>query len=266
MDLHTVRVLHRPTHRGELDALLDTVLGPGAAPLGGGTWLFSEPQPELDALVDLTGLGWPALTPEPDGALTVSATCTLTELAAAGPALFRTCCRALAGSFKIWHTATAGGNICLALPAGPITSLCTALDGEALLWGPGGAERRVPVARFVTGVRTTDLRPGEVLRSVRLPAAALAARTAFRRAALTAEGRSGSVVIGRREAGGGLVLTVTAATERPYRFAFPSPPDEHALRAALAGVDRWYADPHGAPDWRAHITGRLAAEIVAELA
>jgi CO/xanthine dehydrogenase FAD-binding subunit len=262
MDLHTVRVLHRPVRRGELDALL----GPGAAALGGGTWLFSEPQPELDALVDLTGLGWPALTTEPDGALTVSATCTLAELAAGGPALFRTCCRALAGSFKIWHTATVGGNICLALPAGPMTSLCAALDGEALLWGPAGAQRRVPVARFVTGVRTTALRPGEVLRSVRLPAAALAARTAFRRAALTAEGRSGSVVIGRRDADGGLVLTVTAATERPYRFAFPAPPDESALRAALAAVDCWYADPHGAPDWRAHITGRLAAEIVAELA
>jgi CO/xanthine dehydrogenase FAD-binding subunit len=261
MDLHTVRVLHRPVRRGELDALL----GPGAAALGGGTWLFSEPQPGLDALVDLTGLGWPALTAEPDGALTVSATCTLAELAAAGPALFRACCRALAGSFKIWHTATVGGNICLALPAGPMTSLCAALDGEALLWGPDGAQRRIPVARFVTGVRTTDLRPGEVLRSVRLPAAALAARTAFRRAALTAEGRSGAVVIGRRDADGGLVLTVTAATERPCRFAFPAPPDGPALRAALAAVDSWYADPHGAPDWRAHLTGRLAAEIVAEL-
>ncbi|MCO1660417.1 FAD binding domain-containing protein [Pseudonocardia humida] len=262
MDLHTVRVLHRPVRRGELDALL----GPGAAALGGGTWLFSEPQPGLAALVDLTGLGWPALTREPDGALTISATCTLAELAAAGPALFGRCCRALAGSFKIWHTATVGGNICLALPAGPMTSLCAALDGEALLWGPGGAQRRVPVARFVTGVRTTDLRPGEVLRSVRLPAAASSARTAFGRAALTAQGRSGSVVIGRRDPDGGLVLTVTAATERPFRFTFPAPPTGAALRAALAGVDRWYADPHGAPDWRAHVTGRLAAEVVDELA
>lgn len=261
MDLHTVGALHRPTDRAELDA----TLGPGTAVLGGGTWLFSEPQPHLDALVDLTGLGWPALTTEADGALTVAATCTLAELAAAGPPLFRTCCRALAGSFKIWHTATVGGNVCLALPAGPMTSLCAALDGVAELWGPAGAVRRVPVARFVTGVRTTDLRPGEVLRAVRLPAAALAAPTAFRRAALSAEGRSGAVVIGRRDADGGLVLTVTAATERPFRFAFAAPPRPGELRAALATVDRWYADPHGAPDWRAHVTGRLAAEVVDEL-
>jgi CO/xanthine dehydrogenase FAD-binding subunit len=262
VDLHTVRALHRPADRAELDA----ALGPGAAALGGGTWLFSEPQPHLDALVDLTALGWPALTTEPDGALAVSATCTLAELAAAGPPLFRTCCRALAGSFKIWHTATVGGNVCLALPAGPMTSLCVALDGVAELWGPGGAVRRLPVVELVTGVRTTALRPGEVLRSVRLPGAALAAPTAFRRAALTAEGRSGAVVIGRRDADGSVVLAVTAATERPHRFAFPGPPDGPALRTALAGVDDWYDDPHGAPDWRAHVTGRLAAEVVAELA
>ncbi|WP_214403844.1 FAD binding domain-containing protein [Pseudonocardia lacus] len=262
MDLHTVGALHRPTDRAGLDALL----GPGSAVLAGGTWLFSEPQPHLAALVDLTGLGWPSLVTGSDGALTISATCTLAELAAAGPALFRTCCRALAGSFKIWHTATVGGNVCLALPAGPMTSLCAALDGVAELWGPGGSVRRVPVARFVTGVRTTDLRPGEVLRSVRLPAAALAAPTAFRRAALTAQGRSGAVVIGRRDPDGGLVLTVTAATERPFRFAFAAPPREAELSAALATVERWYDDPHGAPDWRAHVTGRLAAEVVDELA
>jgi len=289
MDLHTVRALHRPRDRAEL---LDRLAhlddppggdssggGRGTAVLAGGTWLFSEPQPQLTELIDLTGLGWPALRTDPDGGLRIAATCTLAELAAAGPAveeaaggaggaaaLFRDCCRALAGSFKIWHTATVGGNICLALPAGPITSLCAALDGVAELWRPEGADRRMPVARFVTGVRTTALRPGEVLRSVRLPAAALAAPTAFRRAALTAEGRSGAVVIGRRDPDGGLVLTVTAATERPHRFAFAAPPTAGELRTALEGVDRWYADPHGAPDWRAHVSARLAAEVVDELA
>src|SRR5215207_6651445 len=180
MDLHTVRALHSPRDRAELEPRP----GPGAAPLGGGTWLFSEPQPHLDALVDLTAMAWPALTSAPDGALSVAATCTLAELAAAGPALFRACCRCLAGSFKIWHTATVGGNICLGLPAGPMTSLCAALDGVALMWGPaspgmaaGGAgevgrhsERRVPVAELVTGVRRTGLERGEVLRSVRIPA------------------------------------------------------------------------------------------------
>jgi CO/xanthine dehydrogenase FAD-binding subunit len=261
MDLTTVEALHRPRDRAALGAALH----PGAAVLAGGTWLFSEPQPQLRALVDLTALGWPALVREPDGALTVGATCTLAELAAAGPELFRACCRCLAGSFKIWHTATVGGNVCLALPAGPMTTLCAGLDGVARLWGAGGAERDVPVAELVTGVRRTALRPGEVLRSVRLPAAALAARTALRRIALTAEGRSGALLLGRRDPDGAFVLTVTAATERPCRFAFAGLPTAAELDAALDGVDCWFTDPHGAADWRAHVSRLLAAEIRAEL-
>jgi CO/xanthine dehydrogenase FAD-binding subunit len=266
VDLHSVEELHRPRDRAELDSALappGCVVPAGSrAVLAGGTWLFSEPQPRLTALVDLTAMGWPALVPEPDGALTVAATCTLAELAGAGPALFAACCRCLAGSFKIWHTATVGGNICLALPAGPLTSLCAGLDGVAELWGPAGARRHLPVAELVTGVRTTALRPGEVLRSVRLPAAA---RTALRRIALTAEGRSGAVLLGRRDPDGGFVLTVTAATERPCRLAFPAPPTAAELDRALDGIDCWYADPHGAADWRAHVSRRLAREILAEL-
>jgi CO/xanthine dehydrogenase FAD-binding subunit len=262
MDLHTVETVHRPTDRAELQARL----GAGAAVLAGGTWLFSEPQPHLRALVDLTGMGWPALVSGPDGALEIAATCTLAELAAAGPALFRDCCRCLAGSFKIWHTATVGGNLCLGLPAGPVTSLCAGLDATALLWGPGGGERRVPVADLVTGVRRTAIEAGEVLRSVTVPASSLRARTALRRIALTPQGRSGAVLLGRRDPDGRFVLTVTAATERPCRLAFTAPPDAAGLRSALAGIDCWYTDPHGAADWRAHVSALLAAEIVAELA
>lgn len=261
MDLATVTAVRRPATRAELGDL-----GPGVAPLAGGTWLFSEPQDDLHTLVDLTGLGWPALTLSGSG-LTIAATCTLAELAAfdSGGPLFTQCCRALAGSFKIWNTATVGGNLCLALPAGPMTSLATALDGVAVIWTADGGERRLPVLRFVTGNRRTALAPGELLRAVELPAAALRARTAFRRAALAREGRSGAVVIGRRDRDGTFVLTVTAATDRPYRFAFRDMPPAGELAAALDRVPRWFADPHGAPDWRRAVTGRLAEEIREEL-
>jgi CO/xanthine dehydrogenase FAD-binding subunit len=50
--------------------------------------------------------------------------------------LFYQCCTALFGSFKVWNVATVGGNICTALPAGPMTSLFAALDAEALIWRP----------------------------------------------------------------------------------------------------------------------------------
>ncbi len=94
--------------------------------LAGGTWLFSEPQPDLHTLVDLRDLGWTPLEVTPAG-LTIAATCTLRQLAewTASPLLHQ-CCAALAGSFKIWHEATVGGNICLGLPAGPMIAMAAA--------------------------------------------------------------------------------------------------------------------------------------------
>lgn len=266
MDLHTVRVVRRAARRGDLAGL-----GPGVAALAGGTWLFSQPQDHLHTLVDLTGLDWPPLTVTGHG-LVISATCTLAELARfsaptdwrAAP-LLGACCEALAGSFKIWNCATVGGNICLSLPAGPMISLATALDGVAVLWSATGTERRIPVSDVVTGVRRNVLGPGEVLQAVEISAHALRANTALRRIALSPQGRSASLVIGRRDTDGRFVLTVTAATDRPYRFEFATSPAPDELADALDGVPRWYDDPHGAPDWRRAVTGLLAEEIRAEL-
>ena len=56
MDLHTITSMRRPQGREDLG------LAQGEAILGGGSWLFSEPQDHLTGLVDLTALGWPALT------------------------------------------------------------------------------------------------------------------------------------------------------------------------------------------------------------
>jgi CO/xanthine dehydrogenase FAD-binding subunit len=245
---------------------------PGDAWLAGGTWLFSEPQPALSRLLDLRAYRWPALRRQPDG-LEVAATCTLAELARAElppwPAapLIGRCCAALLGSFKVWNAATVGGNICLALPAGPMISLTAALDGIGVIWAPGGAERHVPIAEFVTGPGQNVLAPGELLRSVWLPAAALAGTTAFRQLSLSPLGRSAAVVIGRRSpADGSLVITVTAATPRPVQLRFAAAPGPERLLAALtASVPRYHDDVHGSPAWREAITRQLALEVLTEL-
>jgi CO/xanthine dehydrogenase FAD-binding subunit len=250
---------------------------PGDAWLAGGTWLFSEPQPGVSRLLDLTAFGWPSLRADATG-LEIAATCTLAELAALprrwpAAALAPQCCAALLGSFKVQHMATVGGNLCLALPAGPMISLAAALDGTCLIWGAGctgtsaGPARRMAVADFVTGAGSCALAPGEVLRSVHLPAPALAAVTAFRRISLSPGGRSAALVIGRRDPGGGVVVTVTAATVRPVQLRFPRLPSGGDLLAALgAARPRWHDDVHGAPAWRAAMTRRLALEVRAELA
>jgi CO/xanthine dehydrogenase FAD-binding subunit len=266
MDLDTVRSLRVARQRSDL------VLAPGEALLAGGTWLFSEPQPAVTGLVDLSALGWEPCAETADG-LSIAATCTLADLrrhadAARWPAapLIVSCIDALLMSFKVQNTATVGGNLCLALPAGAMISLAVGLGGDVVIWAADGAERTEAVSDFVTGSGTTTLVAGEVLRSVHVPAAALRARTAFRKMALTALGRSAAVVIGRLDEEGRCTITVSAATPRPVVLAFASVPAPDELGAALDGIGSWYADAHGAADWRAAVTRVLADEVVAELA
>jgi CO/xanthine dehydrogenase FAD-binding subunit len=254
----------------------------GDAWLGGGTWLFSQPQPRLRRLLDLHAFGWPPLT-ETDEGLSVAATCTLAQLArwrparpsrAAAAELARQCCDALLGSFKVQNVATVGGNICLSLPAGPMTSLTAALDGVAATAQPDGTVRRLAVADLVTGDGTNALAPGELLTRVDLPAAALTARVAFRQVSLSAVGRSAVLVIARRSpvsggahgSPGETVVTVTAATPRPLQLRFadhPSPAD--ALDALEGARPRYLDDVHGGGAWRAAMTHRCVAGVIAEL-
>src|SRR5438132_6863260 len=167
MDLNTVAAVVHPTTRDQLP-----VWTAGDAWLAGGTWLFSEPQAHLTRLIDLTDLKWPALTISDTG-LSIAATCSVAQFDAlacppewiASP-LINQCCRAFLASFKIWKTATVGGNICMSLPAGPMVSLTSALDGIATIWQAGGGEQRVAVADFVTGDQRHVLTPRDLRRQL----------------------------------------------------------------------------------------------------
>lgn len=277
MDLNTVEEVSAPTSRAEL-----WPLGDGDAILAGGTWLFSEPQSDIRRLVDVTALGWIPVSLGDNG-IDFAATCSIAEVArlsetlpeshpewVAAP-LLRQCCTALLASRKIWGTATIGGNICLAFPAGSMISLASALDGAVTIWRADGDVDRIPVAQFVTGSAQTMLSTGDVVRSVHLPAKALRARTAFRKIAPSPLGRSAAVLIARRDSdadGGRCVLSVTAATVRPYVFEFADVPDADAIAAAHATIpdDAWTEDAHGDPDWRRGVTLVLAGQVCAELA
>jgi CO/xanthine dehydrogenase FAD-binding subunit len=271
MDLNTISDVARPKARTDMPAWRA-----GDAFLGGGTFLFSEPQPQLTRLIDLAGLGWQPLRPSNEG-LEIAATCTIAQLDAfAAPVewiaspLIDQCCRAFLASFKIWNMATVGGNLCMALPAGPMIALTAALDGVCTIWAADGSERRVPVTDFVTGPQRNVLAPGELLRSIDLPAAALARRTAFRQISLSPLGRSAALLIGTRAPrGGGFALTITASTPRPIRLIFDTMPSSDALRARIEQTiphDAYYDDVHGLSAWRRHMTLLFAEEIRAELA
>lgn len=258
------------TYRGAHDRE-DLRLRPGERLLAGGTWLFSEPQPEVTGLVDLTTMRWEPWEALPGGGLRLAATCTVEQVRSApwpSSALAEQCADALLMPFTVQSAATVGGNLCLGLPAGAMIALTAALAGEVVLLTPDGGERHAAVTDFVRGAGAVDLRPGEVLRCVELPGPALRQASAVRRAALTTYGRSAALVIGRRSAES-VVLTVTASVPRPVVLAVATTATGTAVRRAVAdacGSVGWFADLHGATDWRAAQTVRLAAEVHAELA
>ena len=66
---------------------------------------------------------------------------------AAAP-LFRTSCEAFLASFKVWNSATVGGNICMSLPAGPMITMTVALEATYTLQATDGSERTRRRGRF----------------------------------------------------------------------------------------------------------------------
>jgi CO/xanthine dehydrogenase FAD-binding subunit len=269
MDLNTISEVTHPRSRAELPDWTA-----GDAWLAGGTWLFSEPQAHLRRLIDLTDLKWPALTVH-DGGLAIAATCTVAQLDGlacppdwiAAP-LINQCCRAFLASFKIWKTATVGGNLCMSLPAGPMISLTSALDGVCTIWQADGSERKDAALDFVTGDQRNVLKPGDLLRQIDIPLAALKRRSAFRQISLTPIGRSAALLIGSVDSEN-FLLTITASTKRPVRLALAGMPDAAQLRRAILESvkdDLYHDDIHGMPEWRKHMTLRLAEDIRVELA
>lgn len=253
----------------------DLALAPGEVILAGGTWLMSEPQPEISGFVDISRMDWPAIE-QSEGGVRIAANCTIAEFVAWAKGeetfgqwlalpLVERAANALLASFKIWNTATVVGNICRSFAAGAMTSLAVALDGTVEIWCPDGSDRTMAVAELITGNGTNSLGPGEVVRALRLPAYALRCPAALQKIALAEHGRSGAVVTGRLGEDGGAVFTVTAATLTPQVLRFGVMPDDEVLAAAVEMAHGYYSDPLGAADWRRASSAVLARRVRREL-
>ncbi|MFH5229031.1 FAD binding domain-containing protein [Antrihabitans spumae] len=271
MNLTTITAVERPASPDHITTWRD-----GYAWLAGGTWLFSEPQVSTDTLIDLDGFGWPALEVS-DAGLDIGATCRIAELFAfdapaewiAAP-LFRDCCNSLLASFKIWNAATVGGNVCMSLPAGAMISLTAALEGTYTVWPrDGAAPEQVSALDFVTGNNANILRPGALLRSIRLPDSALRKRFAYRQQSLVHLGRSAALIIGTCGADGhDFRITVTAATTRPVQLHFDDVPAQAELRREITerlSADDYFDDVNGSAPYKQHLTYHFAEQLRAEL-
>ena len=157
----------------------------------------------------------------------------------------------------------------MSLPAGPMTSLATSLEGVYTLRSLDGSERQVPAIDFVIGNHQNVLLPGELLRAIDLPASALRKRAAFRRVSLT----HGAVDRARDRHGRLAGCDVRADRDRrdalPRAADIPEVPDARTLRERLQEEipdSGYFDDVHGSPDYRKHMTHYFAEQIRAELA
>jgi len=145
-------------------------------PLAGGTNLMvnlKRAPLQADRIVDLTGIQSLKSINEDNHMVQLGAMVTFAQLLAWRPggsleALMRPMAAAFAGP-SIRNLATVGGNLCDASPAADVSPPLLALDARVNLESAGGASRQLPLEEFFHGVRSTALRPDELLTTIELP-------------------------------------------------------------------------------------------------
>ena len=158
---------------GRLEDALDILATEQRLVVAGGTDVYPAyaSRPIDRPVLDITAL--PALRGVVDDgdAWRIPALTTWTDLAEADlpPELdgFRAAARTIGGR-QIQNAGTVCGNVVNASPAADSMPTLLALDAEVEIASARGT-RTLPVARFVLGNRTTDLRPGELVTGLRLP-------------------------------------------------------------------------------------------------
>ena len=161
-------------HRPEtLEAALHLLSEEPVRLLAGGTDFFpalagkttAEPVVDLCRIKSLNGIS------RSDGAWRFGATTSWSDIRDADlPAQFLALQQAAreVGSIQIQNAGTIAGNLCNASPAADGVPPLLALDADVEIAGPAGV-RRVPLERFITGVRRTVLQPGEIVTAVLVP-------------------------------------------------------------------------------------------------
>jgi carbon-monoxide dehydrogenase medium subunit len=166
---------HRPASLDEAVALLAEL--DDARPLAGGHSLLPAMKLRLStpaALVDLSSIPGLAGIERDGGVLRIGALAT--HAAVAGSDAVRADCPALAeaaaliGDRQVRNRGTIGGSLAHADPGADYPTVVRALGATITALGRGGS-REIAAEDFFTGLFTTALEPGEIVTSVRVPAA-----------------------------------------------------------------------------------------------
>jgi carbon-monoxide dehydrogenase medium subunit len=265
MPLEALKEYWRPTDMGEALALLGRT-SPRTVPLGGGAYLTTHKDPEIEAVVDLSALGLDAIE-EAGGETRIGAMVRLDALAAgavpgrSGQLLAQAARRQI--SWQLRRGSTLGGALVTgALPE--LDAVMWALGATVFLRGASPAT--LAFGAFVEG--RDRLPPGTLLTGVALPGLAAGEGAGVERTGRTPADSpaTGAAAYVRRQAGRAkdVRLVVTGAAPRPIRLpALEQALEGQPLSEALAGsvteaidaLDAPPADIRGSSDYRRAMLG-----------
>jgi len=164
----------RPSSLKEASELL-VRYGDGAHLLNGGTDLIVRMREGLtlpEAVIDLKGIEQLSRIREDEASVYIGATVNLNQvgrLETIGKSFPYLAEAALSvGSKQVRNRATCIGNLCNASPLADTATPLMALNAVFEVFGPEG-EREIPIQEFFVFVRKTSLKPGEIVKGVRVP-------------------------------------------------------------------------------------------------
>src|SRR5947199_8366197 len=208
----------------------------GARALAGGQTLINVMKARVaspDVLVDLNDLEeLKGIDLGSDGTVTIGAMATYSELMAsaearARPILGEVC--AQIADVQVRNRGTIGGNVCSNDPTNHLPPLMCAVGATMTIASESG-ERVVPAAEFFLGVYLTAVGPGELLRSISIPAGR---HDGFAAVTLGAEGTC--IANAAASLDGSLRVALGCVDAVPVVVEPPSA-DEDAVRAAVRGA------------------------------
>lgn len=269
MDLYSVKTYLRPKSLREVKNWQSNWNW-----LAGGTWIFSEVQPKITTVVDLQPLNWSEIEITPQG-LSIGATCIQNDLLNfAFPAPWKAtgalkdAVRELA-SFKLSHAATVGGNICLALSASTFAPAMIALNASYEIWQPNSEPYFVDAVDFQTAPQQTILKPGEVLRRIKIPIWNLAQwQTSFKRMAVCTAGYAIAIVVTAYHPQTQQVrFGIGGSVKSPELIEFDNVPTPEQIVETFHGksLQEYIDDERGSAAYRRHITQVLMQRGITEL-
>lgn len=269
MDLHNVEAYLCPTNLEEISTWHNDWSW-----LAGGTWIFSEPQPQIKTLIDLQSLGWSELEVSPTG-LTIGATCVMNRLLQQSYPDDWTSVQALQcavrelASFKVQNMATIAGNLCLALSASTFAPVMLVLDAKYQILPLNSDSYWVSAAAFQTAARQTILKPGDVLRKIWVASANLKCRVNYQKICVASAGLAIAIVVGAyNPVTAQFRFGIGASIPVPQLIEFDRVPSLEELNQKLERCipsTNYFSDSNASAAYRQHITQVLLRRSLQEL-